>query len=277
MAWHIDRRTVTAVGRTVRMRHGNPFAVQTVDKAMKLLGYFSPSLPEIGLSELARLASLDKAATRRFLVALGQHGFIEQNPETRAYRLGSAFIRFARIREATRPLATIVQPVLAGLAEDTGETAHASIVSGTSLVTIGIAEPQRATRVSVDPAERLPLHATASGLAYLAYAPDGALESLLQTNKLKQHTAKTPTTAKALRLLIEATRERGYGMAPGMFEAEVIGIAAPLFDASGAAFGAVAVASVASRFSDRSKAETTARVLAAAAEITRATGGDIRK
>ncbi len=265
---------MAGVRRAVAKRTGKQIAVQTVDKAMKLLGYFSPSLPEIGLSELARLAAFDKAATRRFLVALSNHGFIEQNPETRAYRLGSAFIRFARIREATRPLATIVQPLLELLATETGETAHASIATGSQLVTIGIAEPQRATRVNVDPAERLPLHATASGLAYLAFAPEGTLETFLQTQKLARHTAKTPITAKALRLLVGETRQRGYGLVEGTFEAEVSSIAAPLFDASGTAYGAVAVASVASRFSDYSKTDIATKVLAAANKISRATGGE---
>jgi len=62
--------------------------VKTVDKAMHLLNRFSIEQTEIGLSELARLADLDKAATRRLLVALAKHGYIEQSADTRKYRLG---------------------------------------------------------------------------------------------------------------------------------------------------------------------------------------------
>ena len=47
--------------------------MKTVDKAMTVLGQFSLENSEIGLSELSRLACLDKAATRRLLVALGKH------------------------------------------------------------------------------------------------------------------------------------------------------------------------------------------------------------
>src|SRR5262245_29418752 len=114
--------------------------MQTVDKAMKLLGCFSVAVPELGLSELARVAAFDKAATRRLLVALANHGFIEQDARTRRYRLGPAFLRFARILETTRPLASTVQGALEDLMRATSETAHASLLSGDRLTTIGVAE-----------------------------------------------------------------------------------------------------------------------------------------
>ena len=172
--------------------------MQTVDKAMTLLAFFSPAEPEIGLSELARLASFDKAATRRFLVALAKHGFIEQNGENRKYRLGSAFLRFARIREASLPFTSIVQPVLEKLAAETGETAHASLLAGDSLSTIGIAVPQRATRVYIDPSQPLPLHATASGLACLAFGDPQWTAAMLGKGKLPRHTARTTTSLKEI-------------------------------------------------------------------------------
>jgi DNA-binding IclR family transcriptional regulator len=246
----------------------------TVDKAMKLLGYFTPAQPEIGLSELARLADLDKAATRRFLVSLAKHGFIEQNPHTKRYRLGPAFLRFARIREVTFPLASIAQPVLDELVETTGETAHVSIASGAALVTIAVAEPQRATRVYVDPSQLLPFHATASGIAYLAFAATDVVEEYLSSGDLAAHTPHTTVTASELRHLIAGARERGFAFGERSFESEVIGTAAPIFDWSGHAFGAVAVASIASRFTDQTREDIGRRVIDAAIRITRATGAD---
>ena len=248
--------------------------MQTVDKAMKLLGLFSPARPEIGLSELARLAGLDKEAARRFLVALGSHGFIEQNAVTRAYRLGSAFIYYARIREQTCPLASVVQPVLEALAEETGETAHATLATGMDLVTIGIAEPQRTTRVSLEPSQQLPLHATASGFAFLAFAPAPVREEFLKQRKLEKYTKHTPVTAKAMREQIAFARRTGYAMAMGAFEDEVIGLAAPLFDSAGLAMGTIAVASLASRFTDTTKLMIATKVVAAAIDVSRAMGGE---
>ena len=249
--------------------------MQTVDKAMKLLGYFSVAEPEIGLSELARLASFDKAATRRFLVALANHGFIEQDGNTRKYRLGPAFLRLARIRETTRPLARMVQRSLDELTQATGETAHGSTFSGEYLSIIGIAEPQRPTRVSVDPSQPLPLHATASGLACLAFLDEDTVRQLLAGISLRKHTDHTCVSKRDLKAQLAATRERGYSMAVRTFDEEVISVAAPILDATGIAIGAISVASIASRFGRESERRISRCVLKAASDVTEATGGTI--
>jgi IclR family transcriptional regulator, acetate operon repressor len=249
--------------------------MQTVDKAMKLLGYFSVAVPEIGLSELARLASFDKAATRRFLVALANHGFIEQDSDTRKYRLGPAFLRLARIRETTRPLAGMVQHSLDELSQATSETAHGSMLSGEYLSIIGIAEPQRPTRVSVDPSQHLPLHATASGLACLAFLDEDTARQILAGTSLRKHTDRTCVSKRELKATLAETRERGYSMAVRTFDDEVISIAVPVFDATGIAIGAISVASIASRFNKESEQRIARCVLKAAAGVSEAIGGTV--
>jgi IclR family transcriptional regulator, acetate operon repressor len=247
--------------------------MKTVDKAMTLLGLFSRAQPEIGLSELGRLAGFDKAATRRFLVALAKHGFIEQNSENKRYRLGSAFLHFARLREAALPLSSIVQPVLTGLALETGETAHASILSGTALSTIAVAEPQRATRAYVDPSQPLPLYATASGLVCLAYAPRAFLEDYLAHVQFKRIAPNTLTSKKSLKIAIGETFARGFGRADRSFGEDVVGTAAPIFDQSGHAVGAIAVAAVATRVDAGLELRIARSVVEAAIVVTRAMGG----
>jgi DNA-binding IclR family transcriptional regulator len=249
--------------------------MQTVDKAMKLLGYFSASEPEIGLSELARLASFDKAATRRFLVALANHGFIEQDSQSRKYRLGSAFVRFARIRETTRPLAVMVQRALEDISRATGETAHGSMFSGGQLSTVGVAEPQRPTRVWVDPSQPLPLHATASGLACLAFTDEETARRMVAGMSLQKFTGSTCTSKRELKDRLTEIRERGYSVATRTFDDDVISLAAPIFGAAGEPIGAISVASVASRFSRDSERHIARSVLGTVCEITTATGGTV--
>lgn len=249
--------------------------MQTVDKAMKLLGYFSVAEPEFGLSELARLASFDKAATRRFLVALANHGFIEQDGNTRKYRLGPAFLRLARIRETTHPLAKMVQRALDELSQATGETAHGSTFSGEYLSIIGVAEPQRPTRVSVDASQPLPLHATASGLACLAFLDEETARHILAGTSLHKHTDYTCVSKRELKTVIAETRARGYSMAVRTFDDEVVSVAAPIFSATGTAIGAISVASIASRFSKESERRIARAVMKSAADVSEATGGTI--
>ena len=246
--------------------------MQTVDKALKLLEFFTTSRPEIGLSDLARLAGYDKAATRRFLVALQRHAFIEQNPANRNYRLGAAFLHFAQVREATLPLARVVTPLLDSLTAETGETSHASHYAAGALITIGIRESDRATRVHMDPSEILPLNATASGLAYLAYGPAAALEELI-AGGLQTYTGHTIVSPERLREKVDEVRRSGIAIGDQGFEEDVVGTAMPFFDGSGTAIGAVAVATPTSRMNDELAEVIAANLFKAALAVTNGIGG----
>jgi IclR family transcriptional regulator, acetate operon repressor len=245
----------------------------TVSKALELLNILAVDRGPKGLTGIASEAGFDKATSRRLLLELAKHGFVEQNPESRNYRLGPAFLHFARIREAALPLTSIVQPILNALAVSTGETAHVSILSGHSLSTIAVAESQRATRANVDPAEPLPLYATASGLVCLAFGNVSLFESYCKQVQFKRIAINTVTSKNALKEKVAETFAQGFGRADRSFESDIIGTAAPVFDQSGAAFGAVAVAAVASRFDAATERIIVRGVLDAAKAITRATGG----
>jgi DNA-binding IclR family transcriptional regulator len=248
--------------------------MRTVDKALGLLEHFALGRPEAGLSEIARLSGLDKATVLRLLSALARHGQVEQHPESKKYRLGPGVLRLARVREASFPVVSIIQPVLERLASISSETAHGSLVSGSSLMTVGFAEPQRATRVHIDPGELLPFHATASGIAYLAYASEDVVEEVLGSAHFPSFTERTLTSASALRRKIAETRRRGFSLSNGGFELEVIGIAAPIFNWSGHAYGAVSVASIAARMTRQNERLIAGEVVQAAVEITRAMGAE---
>ena len=246
--------------------------MQTVDKALNLLKFFSADRPDIGLSELARLSGLDKAATRRFLVALQKHDFIDQDPASRKYRLGAGFLHLARVREATSPVTALVTPHLQTLMTETGETAHASLLSALRLTTIGVATPNRTTRVHVDPAEPLPIHATASGLACLAYSPPDLLDRVTG-EELKAHTDRTIRDPDALIRAVRKTRKNGFAVGEQSFESEVVGIAVPFFDAAGVAEGAIAVAGLASRMDEALRDRIIGLLVASAIAVTSGLGG----
>lgn len=248
--------------------------MRTVDKALSLLDFFTVSRPEWGLSELAREAGFDKATTLRLLVSLVGRDLVEQHPESRKYRLGTAVLKLARVREACFPVMATVQPALDRLAAETGETAHASMISGGALLTVGIAEPQRSTRVHLEPTELLPFHATASGIVVLAFAAPDLVVRVLGADTFRDYTENTLRSAQAVQERVAIARRDGVALSDGTFEQDVLGIAAPIFDWSGHAQGAIAVASVAGRVDEAKRQAITTAVRAAAVEVTRALGAE---
>ena len=213
----------------------------TVHKALTLLDFFTVRRPAIGLSEFAKLSGFNKATTLRFLSALEAKGFVDQDSETRVYKLGPAFLRFSQLREASFPLVDAVKIVLRDLNVATDETALASVIAGECLANIGVVESQRRNRVIIEPGISLPFHATASGLAYLAFASEDIQSSAL-TQALESHATRTITDAQKLSQKLERIRTTGIAYTDGSFEEDVMGIAAPYFGPSGKVCGSVASA-----------------------------------
>jgi len=245
--------------------------VSTVSKAIELLSWFSAERAQIGLAEFQRLTGRDKATTYRYLCALEETGLLEQDQTTRAYRMGPAVLRFAHVREVTVPRRAGVRLVLPQLAEATGELAHASILQGNSLVALtDHASTRYSARVVLTEPE-LPLHATGSGHAVLAFGEPALLKATLR--KLKRHTQNTATNQADLNKTLQAVRETGFGIGNQTYEEGVYGIGVPLFDSSNSVAGAVAVASVATRMNDESIAIIKCELISAARQITHSWGG----
>lgn len=244
----------------------------TVVKALSLLNHFSEDRPELGLTELARLSSLDKAAVHRMMGAMVESGLVEQQSESRAYRLGAGVLRLARVRETAFPIHSIVQPILETLRQEVDETVHASLLSGRALANIGTVESTRGSRVSLQAGEILPLHSTASGLAVLAFA-DPDLRDKTLNDPLTARTRHTVTDPDELQSRINLVAQQGFSISDQTNEEDVHGIAAPIFDQSGWACGAVSVSTPSHRMSEDHRRRSIAAVLTAAQAITEQTGG----
>ena len=203
----------------------------TIGKALTLLDTLS-MMEEAGLTEIARACTLDKATTRRFLVELEKHGFVEQLADSRKYRIGSAPVRLGRIREARYPFVRTALPFVRQLLETVDETVHLSEFTAGRLSTVHVEDSSKAHRVFVAVGTVLPFHATASGLAFIATCPEAEIEAALSA-PLPRLTDYTMTDPAAFRHAIEETRANGYSVNRQGMEAGVISTSAAI-GASGA-------------------------------------------
>ncbi|WP_420569634.1 IclR family transcriptional regulator [Thalassovita sp.] len=247
--------------------------MSVIAKALDLLAYFTEAQPEIGLSQFRRLAKHDKATTYRYLQALEQAGFVEKNPQTKAYRIGPAVLHLAKMRELTVPRKDGARKAIEALSDVTGETAHLSILSGTTLHAVLARESvQHSIRAIID-IQTLPLHATASGQCAIAHGPEELFEAALEN--LTRFTSETALSKEQLQAAIQQVRGSGFGYSHGGFEQDVVGFAAPVFDETNHLAGTVAVASVASRVSPETELAIKKNLVLASREITHNWGGTV--
>ncbi len=247
----------------------------TVSKALELLDLFTRQRPLIGLSDLARLAELNKATCYRLVTELCDFGLIEQVGTAREYRLGPTVLRLAALREAQVPTREAAMPVLQALAQRTGETAHLSLMMGGSLQTLGFAyATSHLTRVTMEDTQTLPFHATSSGLIVLAFQPP-EFQSAVLAQPIVALTGSTETSPAALRDRLKMLRGQGFAESRGAYQADVHSMAVPLFDVLGRCTGAVAVAAIASRMTEDQRRLIRFALTQAGTEITTLWGGTL--
>jgi len=238
----------------------------TVAKAISLLEMLGQGAPETALADLARRAGFDKATTRRLLVSLIAHGLVEQDEATRLYRLGAGVARLALMREAQFPFLRIAVPMVESLGAETGETVHLSEYSKRGLISVHVVESAKANRVSVQLGELLPMHATASGIAFLAFTEEHIRKGVL-AGPLPAFTPYTIGDAQTLAEHIATARARGHSTGSQGFEEGVLSVAAPILGANGFAIGTIAIAAPRVRIQKGDIERHGASVAAAARDI----------
>ena len=247
----------------------------TITKALKLLNEFTSSRPEIGLSEFKKISNQDKATVYRHLNELQENGFVEQNTNTKNYRLGPAILRLASVRERTFPMREVVSKWVDDLSRQLGELVHVSLLQGEAMSPLYYADIQiHGTRVYFDQAELLPMHATSSGLVLLAFGPADLLESLL-SKPLKDYTGMTITDPEILQEAVTLTRQNGYAFCDQGYEKEVFSVATPIYGNEMKIIGTLAVAVPISRQSDDKIAEIVSALKSGSKQVSQALGGAV--
>lgn len=249
--------------------------MSTVTKALGLLEYFSKSRPEIGLSDFTQLTKFDKGTVFRYLTALRDQGFLDQNPLTKAYRLGPAFIRLAAVREITVPLVSLVAPVVDRLAETTHELVHAALPQMKGMSTLHYLDGGHGgIRVGFDGADLLPFHATSSGIAMLAFGHPDLFKNAVSGEFVK-FTNQTSIQVEDLTQRVEQVRNEGFAASNQWFEADVCSVALPFFDGKGIALGTISIATPSSRMNDDARADLVHTLVPACTTLTTTLGGRV--
>jgi IclR family transcriptional regulator, acetate operon repressor len=120
--------------------------------------------------------------------------------------------------------------------------------------------------VIIDVGQKLPLHATASGLAYLSAAPPPVIEAALR-KPLARFTDLTCTDPAAVADLITTARRDGYSQSDQLTEIGVHSVAAAILNPRGLPIGAVAIAMPSVRCTPQIMAQCGVLVRDAATEI----------
>jgi DNA-binding IclR family transcriptional regulator len=238
----------------------NAGGVQSVQRAAALLEAIADSAEPRTAPELAELCALNRSTAWRILATLEEEGLVER--EAGRYSIGHAVARLAAA--ATDALPRIARPHLEELAKRTGET-------------VSLAVPRRLRLVYVDQVQAphvmaadwlgraVPLHATSTGKALLAFLPQDEIEAAL-TPSLQRFTDRTITDPAELRAELERTKRRGHAVSRGELETALWGASAPIRDREGRPVAVVSVWGAEGRLKSKGRLDELGRAAAGTAD-----------
>jgi DNA-binding IclR family transcriptional regulator len=205
-----------------------PRGAQSVDRALTLLAAVAGAAPRgATLAELAATVALNKATAWRLLGSLETHGLVERDPDSNRYGVGYAMIRMSAAA-GYDGLVRRCHPVLRRVSAETGETADHAVSGPHGVTYVGEVAPASVLAVNWL-AREVPLHATSTGLAFLAWLPEAEVLGLLE-RPLRRFTDATVTDVDELVRVLGETRARGYASCAGELEATLYGVSAPVHD-----------------------------------------------
>ncbi len=213
--------------------------VQSVDRAVALLRTVAGANGrDSTVAALAQTCGLNRATAWRILGTLESHDMVRQDRVTGYWSVGLAVTDLARAVGIDDLLAS-AHPVLFRLSALTGETADLALLRGGGLTYVDEVRPRAI--VSAEWLGRtVPLHATSTGKALLAFSDARERERLLSV-ELTAHTATTITDRGALSTELELTRERGYATCHGELETHLHGVSAPVHGSAGRPLAVVSI------------------------------------
>lgn len=203
--------------------------IKSVEKAFALIEFLAQSEDERGVTEISKAMDAGVSATYHLIHTLKEIGIIEQNPQTKKYKLGFKLWQIGMKVYGQNELARALKPYLRRLRQQTGETANLTILDQNRIVYIAQDESDHLLRMFTKIGATAPLHCTGAGKVLLAYMPESKAEQILEGIELSAFTSKTLTTKEELLAELKRIRERGYGTDDEERERGVSCIGAPVF------------------------------------------------
>ncbi|WP_193045228.1 IclR family transcriptional regulator [Mycolicibacterium baixiangningiae] len=228
---------------------GPAYPIASVNNALLLLLLFRDQ-QRVRLTEACKYLGVAHSTAHRLLAMLAHHGFVQQDPVTRAYVAGPALVEVGLAVVGSLDIREQARPVMENLNAALGETVHLGVLEGVNVRYVDAVESERALRVVARTGTLVPAHCTSLGKALLSQMTDREVADLYPTSAepFASRTDRSITTQAALMKEIVKARNRGYAVNSGETEDDVGSIAVAFRDLAGR-MAAIAVAAPSSRLS----------------------------
>ncbi|WP_019631739.1 IclR family transcriptional regulator [Actinomadura atramentaria] len=225
----------------------------------------------VSLTRIADDLGLSKSTVLRLAAPLVDGDLLARDRETGRFRLGHGVLRLGQAYLSSLDLRSVAARPLRALQRAVGETCHLVVYDSPDVVYIDKVENEHNVRMASRVGMRLPVYRTAVGKAILACHGDDALRAAV-ADGMAAMTDRTITDPDRLAAELDRVRRTGYAIDDRENEPEVRCVAAPIFDHTDRAVGALSVSGLISRMTPARVREVGPLVARTGLEISRVLG-----
>ena len=247
-----------------------PSKVPAAEGTLRILSHLATQRGPVPASQIAAALSLPRSTVYDLLAALADQGFVVHLPEEQRYGLGVAAFELSSGFSRQQPLSHLGRPLIAGLVDRLGESAHLVVLHGRDVIYLIEERAPRRPSLVTDVGVRLPSHLTASGRALLAALPAAQLRALYpNAAAFASRDGQGPRTSGELRRLLERVRGDGFAEEDGEITEGMASVAVAVRDHAGWPAAGIAVTFPRERISKAEWPALAAELAGTAAELSR--------
>lgn len=225
------------------------YPIGSVDNALRLLILFSEQR-SVRIADAARTLGVARSTAHRMVQMLSYHGFVKQDPETRAYMAGPELMRMALAVVKQIDVRTAALPVMERIRSELNETVHLTELRGTEIFFLESIESTKSLRVGKRTGLLMPAQCTAAGKTLLSALSQDEFRALYPSSRLPKALQAGVTSRSELETELAEVRERGYAVNFGQSESDVHAVAVPVRDALGRTRVSLAIAAPPDRLAE---------------------------
>jgi IclR family KDG regulon transcriptional repressor len=245
---------------------------RSVLKALEILETLAQTENGLAVSDLAERTGYPISTAHRLLNTLAHSDYVDQDPETRRYYLGTKILTLQAQSVRQHQLVQSAFPRLTQLKQQVNGTVNLGVLNGREIVYLETFVPDSGLGFYSPPGTRMPSCCTAIGKLLLAHLPAERREKVLSALDLEMRTPNSIASLDLLRQQMAHVRESGYAVDDQEYAIGVRCIAAPIRDHRGEVVAGVSVTLPAEQLSVDQIDCTADLVVKASQDVSRALG-----
>jgi DNA-binding IclR family transcriptional regulator len=179
-------------------------------RVLAVLDAFDQDHLELTLSEISRRSDLTLSTAHRLVGELREWGALERLSDGR-YTIGMRVLELGTLEPQMLQIRDVAPAYLADLHSAVDANVHLAVRDGHDVVYVESLQRRAGAHVLSRLGGRWPLHATATGMVLLAFAPPPVRDDVL-ASPLKRYTDRTVTDPALLRRLLAEVRHSGVAV-----------------------------------------------------------------